>query len=537
VLCIAGGAPPLALARPPSAAAVEIAAIGFDGRIRPGAWTPVWIDVTAGASEIDGVVTIEVPARSGEAVVSFGTPVRAAAGATVRVFVPAIFFDARRPGSVHLESRGQRQASLVVPRLRAADEIVVVLSEVPVGVEAAAMQIGRLAVAYVAPETLPPRWQAYESVRLLVVRDLDERRLDDSQRAALRHWLWVGGRVLAMPAADDVRHLHGPTLGPLRVAGSQGGAGRGQWIEWTRDAVDPAVRETPAQIERWRAVLATPPRDWMPALEAAVPSARPVPMRTHVAIGVLVVLYVLAIRRTSRWLASLRPVALVATGLLIAAATAGAVGVAVLVRRDASGVVSATTIEVLHGTGHGVLSVAGRTVSSHGGSFVVSAPQGWLLRSGPTTPVRVVVGDRVEVRGRGNGVPFVGSAVVPTALSGTVEAKDGGLVVRIANRSGHVIEAPWIYRDGQVQRIPPIRESAEIALEEERWQAAERLPRTEENHALLARTFSRLQSDAILKTAPVWLVGWWRDPALALTWDGRAQAPLQLVLVPLAARR
>jgi hypothetical protein len=63
------------------------------------------------------------------------------------------------------------------------------------------------------------------------------------------------------------------------------------------------------------------------------------------------------------------------------------------------------------------------------------------------------------------------------------------------------------------------------------------MQRTEPNHALLMWTFSRLESDAILSSTPAWVVGWWRDPALAFAWDGRVEAPLQLVLVPLAASR
>jgi len=98
-LCALWVAPPVTLAQRPPAAVIELAAVGFDGRTRPGVWTPVWVDITAGASDIDGVVVIEAPVPSGQPVVGFGAPVRAAAGARVRVFVPAIFFDARRPGS------------------------------------------------------------------------------------------------------------------------------------------------------------------------------------------------------------------------------------------------------------------------------------------------------------------------------------------------------------------------------------------------------------------------------------------------------
>src|SRR3990170_491402 len=138
-------------------------------------------------------------------------------------------------------------------------------------------------------------------------------------------------------------------------------SGRGRVIQWTRDAADPGLRGDPGQARLWDNVLATSPRAPAPAVDAAVPAGRAVPIRTHIIIGTLVLLYVLAIRRTSPWLASLRAVPLVAMVALAAATTAGAAGLAAVARRDASGAVSATAIEVVPGIEHGVLYLAGRT--------------------------------------------------------------------------------------------------------------------------------------------------------------------------------
>jgi len=77
---------------------------------------------------------------------------------------------------------------------------------------------------------------------------------------------------------------------------------------------------------------------------------------------------------------------------------------------------------------------------------------------------------------------------------------------------------------------------ARVPLDAQRWQARDRLQRTEPNHQLLLWAFSLLESDAILKTTPTWLVGWVRDPALGLRWGNRAESTPALVLVPLAAR-
>ncbi|MDR7544630.1 MAG: hypothetical protein QN120_10345 [Armatimonadota bacterium] len=515
-------------------AAVEVAAIGFDGRARLGAWTPVWIDLVA-TTDIDAIVVIEARAPTGQPVVRYGVPVRAAAGARIRVFVPVVFLDARYPGTVAIESGAARMAERPLPRLRAVDELVVVLSAEPLGIEAAAAAIGRLEVAYVSPDTLPPLWQAYEAVRMLVVRDLDERRLDDAQRAALREWVWTGGRVLVMPSGDDTRHLSGPTLGPLRVAG--GRTGLGHVIEWAHDPADPAVRGGLAHARAWESVLEGAPPPVPPSLEPAVPTTRPVPVQIHLVAGLVVVSYILLVRHLSRRLASLRPLPVLTALIVVVVATVAAVRLSVLGRRYASGVASAVEIEAIPGTGHGLLRLHGRVVSSHARPFVVTAAPELLIRPSPPAAVTVMHGPRTALRGQGAGVQFAGTAVIPLPVFGTYRTTGGPANVTVFNRTGQPLEEPWVYASGRVQRAPPVGAWAQFVLNEQRWQSADRLQRTEPNHALLLWAFSRLGSGAILREIPAWLVGWWREPAWALAWDGRSEAPLQLVLIPLLASR
>lgn len=494
----------------------------------------MWIDVTAG-TDVDGTVVIDVPTPTGQPVVRYGAPVRAAAGAPVRVFVPAIFFESRTPGTVHLEAAGHRLASQPLPRVRPVDEIVVVLSSEPLGAEATVARTGRVDVAYVAAEMLPPVWQTYEAVRLLVVRTLDERRLDDAQRIAVRDWVWTGGRILMMPEGDDTRHLSGPTLGPLRRDARAGRLGRGHVIVWTRDPADPSVRGNAADVPAWETVLEAGAVGAAPSLEPAVPAGRPVPLRVHLVAGAMILLYVLLVRRVSRFLALLQPVPVATFVVMVLVATAAAVRLSVLARRDASGVVSATMVEMLPGTGHGLLRLHARVVSSHGGAFAITAPPGVLVRPAPPASVTIVTGPTVQISGQGAGLQLSGVAVVPLPVSGTYHAGAGGVSIRITNRSGRRIEHPWVYMDSRVQMIAPIGESAQVSLDASRWQPADRLQRTEPHHPLLVWTFLRLESDAILRGTRNWLVGWWRDPALALMWDGRPEAPLQLILVPLSA--
>ncbi|MDQ7857448.1 MAG: hypothetical protein QN174_11935 [Armatimonadota bacterium] len=518
-----------AMAQGPELALVEV---GFAGFARPGAWTPVWVDVTAAGRDLDATVVVEAPSPLGQPVVRFATPVRAAAGARVRVFVPATFLDARTPGTVALEDRGRRLAAVAVPRLRPVEQLALVLSDEPLSLEAAAARADGLEVAYLQAERLPPVWQAYETVRVLVVRTFDDRRVDDRQRIAIREWLQAGGRVVLMPAGDDLRHLRGPTFAPLRAAAATG-LGRGRLIVWTDDAAHPALRASPALDRGWDAVLAAAPVPATPVLEATLPAGRPVPLPVYAAIGALVALYVVAVRWTSRRLAALRWPAVAVWLVLVAAATVGAGQVAVRARAEASGVVSAAVVEAIPGSGHGLLWVAGRTISSHGGAFAVSLAPGVLVRPTPPASLDVVWADGVTLVGRGAAVGFFGSGLVPAPITGTVTAR--GDAIQVANASGRVLERAWVFRAGRVHALPPVGERLELSLDETRWQPHERLQRAE-GHALLTWAFSRLDGDAILKATPAWLVGWWRDPSLALRWDGRLQTPQQLVLVPLATR-
>jgi hypothetical protein len=197
-------------------------------------------------------------------------------------------------------------------------------------------------------------------------------------------------------------------------------------------------------------------------------------------------------------------------------------------------VVSATVVEAIPGTGHGLLWMHGRTVSSHPGAFQVAAGPGIMLRPLPPASLLVTWSGGVTLAGQGASVQFSGVALVPLAVSGTLAS--GGRDLHVANASGQPLEDPWILSRGRVQRLPPVGERLDLALDEARWQAHERLQRVDGHHALLAWAFSRLEADAILRATPAWLVGWWRDPSLALRWDGRAQTASQLVLVPLTVR-
>lgn len=514
---------------------LTVASLGYDGRVRLGAWTPVWIDLAVPPGGVDGMLQIDTSGPSGQAGTSFAVPVRAAPGARLRVFVPVIFYDARSPGTVHLHDRLGRVASLALPRLQPMDEIAAVLSAEPLGVEGVAVRLAGLGVAYMEPEALPTVWQAYQAVRLLVVRDLDERRVTDQQRRAILQWVWSGGRLLAMPSGDDVRHLRGPTLEPLLARTAGGGVGLGRITVWGHDAALPEHRGRPVQERAWEQVLAGDLPAVAPGLEATVPPDRGVHPRTQAAIGVLVLAYLLAVRRLSRFLARLRPAGVIATVLVLAVATGAAVRAAALARRAASGVVASSVIEGLPGTGHGLLAVAARGAYADGEGAAVVTGRDLLLRPSVPARLRVVHSDGTSIESSARGVLLTGTAIVPLPISGTFAPMPGGAEVTVANRSGYRLEPAWVYAAGRVQAIPAVGPAVRIALDDRQWQVPGRLQRADPNPALLAWAFARLEAGAILREEPVWLLGWIRDPAGGLHWGNRPEPPLQLVLVPLTA--
>jgi len=517
---------------------LAVAGLGYDGRVRLGAWTPVWIDLVAPPGGVDGMLQIETSGPLGQDGTSYAVPVRAAPGARLRVFVPVIFYNARSPGYVRLHDRLGQVASLALPRLQPMDEIVAVLSAEPLGIEGVAARLAGLGVVQVEPEALPPVWQAYQAVRLLVVRDLDERRVTDEQRRAILQWVWSGGRLLAMPSGDDLRHLRGPTLGPL-LARTGGGVGLGRVTVWDHDAALPEHRGRPTQEQAWEQVLAGALPPVGPGLETTVPQDRGAHPRTQAAIGMLVLAYVLAVRWLSRFLAGLRPASVLATVLVLAVATGAAAWTATLARRAGAGVVVSSMIEGLPGTGHGLLAVAARPVYVDGEGAAVVGGRDLLLRPSVPAQLRVVHSEETSIEGGARGVLLTGTAIVPLAITGTYAATPEGAEVTVANRSGHRLEPAWAYAAGRVQAIPAVGPAngpaLRIALDDRRWQVPGRLQRADPNPALLAWAFARLEAGAIIREETAWLLGWIRDPSGGLSWGNRPEQPLQLVLVPLSA--
>jgi hypothetical protein len=306
-------------------------------------------------------------------------------------------------------------------------------------------------------------------------------------------------------------------------------------VFWDRDAADPRRRGDAALQSAWRDALGQPAATAGATLDATLASTRAVPPYVHAIAALLVVGYILAVRRAAPWVARLHAASVLMMGALVLVASLAAAYAAAYARREASGIVGSMVVEGLAGTTHGILTVAARTITSFPATFHVTTAPGTLLRPTPPAAVTVVYADPAGVRGQGTGVQVTGAAVIAVPVTGAYDPRATPAVVTVTNLSGRVLENPWVYAGGRVHALPGIGQQARVILDEQQWQAADRLGRTEPNHAVLTWAFSRVESDAILRASPAWLFGWWRDPTLGLTWNGRSEAPLQLIMVPLAA--
>jgi len=531
--------------------------VGFDGRARTGAWTPVWVDVKAPAHGLEGTLTVEAASPAGGPATRYAVPVRAGPDAVVRVFLPAVFHNARAPGVLTLDDAAAgRLARVALPRLRPVDEIVLALSRAPLDGARWRVDAQRAAVVYLSAEDLPPVWQAYEAVRVVVVRDLDERRVDEAQRRALHQWVLAGGRLVVMPSGDDVRALSGPTVRPLlpavvrvgprgaivmraeagaQVDGPPGARvvrarrGRGDVVLWEWDGSGPTPAGAAGTADE--AMLQPPVPAVPPDLEGTLPAHRPLPVPVQVGTAVLVLAYVAAVRRLSRFAAGGGALGLATAFGMALLAAAGAVALAGAARRAASGPVASVVVEHLRGTEHARVLAVVRTVAAPGGRYVLRLGAGVLVR--PTTPTGVTVvtrPDSVDVVGT-DSARLVATALGPARVRGALNRAYTRAVIETAD--GLRLERGWIHTAGRVHPLPAVAGRGVLALDAARWTTRDRLARTEPNHALLVWAFSLLESDAILKAHPAWLLGWMRDSAFSVRWNGRVEVPWQLVLVPL----
>ncbi len=403
---------------------VEVS-LGWDGWIRFGEWNPITVQVAVDRA-VRGWLVVDVPQEFGAQRVRLRSPVDLPDGGRSTWRTAAFLSDPRRPVRVSLTAEdGSVVASAqATPQPEgAAASVVGYLGRDPPAPPLEVASGGRRAVVRLREELLPDSAAAYASLDVLVVEELDERKLNAAQRRALQTWVLHGGRVVVagwLPPGNPlsewlaVARYAGPTSytsglasvapGPVwamePLAGSRPVVERSQVVAvWAQRGL--------GRVFAWAVdVQRVPPSSplWYLALPAA--GARELPGELEVrprpplgpaaaGLGAYAVLWVVAVALAgrSRW-------GWVAVALVLAAAAAGMPVVAEQVRQRAAVVESEWLQVVVEGVPRAY--AWGHAAAPYPGDYTYTLPASAAVAlSGGFSEADVTfLPDRVLVRAR-----------------------------------------------------------------------------------------------------------------------------------------
>ncbi len=564
-------------------AEVELdAEVGFTGFLVPGVWTPLRVDVAAKTS-LDGVLEIDVQESRGPGA-SYRYAFRLIGGTRQQIHADIVVSDPRHPLLLRLLRDNREVARRVVPLggAQAVDGVVAALTHEASGLEFLSSWPTRLRPAYIREDSLPVRWQGYEGVTVLVIRDLDEHRLLAVQRDALRDWIAQGGRLL-VTGGHLLANLRSPWLvqllpavpvgvsqvpasklfpgveAPLNIAVVnprpgvtvqpdrtlplvlQGRYGRGVVTLWAFDAFAPPVRNWSGRIALWRDILTRTPSAPIASrtLAESVPSTQPLRGGVQVGIALLLVFYILTVRWSLRRLASVRR-GWMGVAAVLAACAALLYGAAVSARGAATSILQVSLVEAVPEAALARVTTYASLIAPYGGPFHLRAPAGATIRRLSGSAMNVF-GAPVEIADYAppEGIKFELMQIVPMPVRGTAVVTREGLQVEIVNGSGLTIREPVIYLDGQIYRLPEIAAHLTASLDPTKWEAFDRRGGVVEGlaHRVRQSTFARLGTDVIIKRDQPSLVGWVDDARLVVRLGGAQEGrAVQLLVVPLVLR-
>lgn len=234
--------------------------MGWDGWVRYGAWNPLTVDVRTDVP-VNGWLVVDLPREFGRQRLRLRYPVALPQGGATSWRLAAFLEDARRPVRVSVSTEeGQELAFSEAPPQPegAVASVVGYLGLQPPTPPVQVSGGGRRAVVRLREESLPETPAAYASLDVLVVDELDERRLNDAQRQALQAWVLHGGRVVVTSALDLTAPL-GRWLSVARPTGRSFEAEQLRSVSGWAWELDPAPDARPV-VERSRAVAFWAPR-------------------------------------------------------------------------------------------------------------------------------------------------------------------------------------------------------------------------------------------------------------------------------------
>lgn len=204
------------------------ASLGWDGWIRYGTWNPLTVEVRTDR-QVRGWLVVELPREFGRQRLRLRYPIALPQGGARSWRLAAFVEDLRRPVRVSVTTEDGQElgfTEVFAQPEAAVASVVGYLGLQPPTPPGQAQGGGRRVVARLGEEVLPETPAAYASLDVLVVDELDERRLNEAQRLALQAWVLHGGRVVVTSALN----LSGPLGRWLSVARPTGRTYEAPWL-------------------------------------------------------------------------------------------------------------------------------------------------------------------------------------------------------------------------------------------------------------------------------------------------------------------
>ena len=522
--------------------------LGYAGYVVPDVWMPMEVLLR---SERDLRATLEVaaPHPRSSSTARVHLEVHLSAATPHSVTVPVVVRDLRAPLTVRVleDERPLAVWQVAIPAARIVDRVVLALSDRPVGMDRLLSPESRTRVAYIGPDALPARWQLYEGVRAVVIRDLEGRRVTPTQREALSGWIAGGGHLLLVASPADALLSNEMVLPLLRGASRspEPASAPERHHAWGRGTVtvvpvDPFVPNLPPDgTAVWKRVLgrgeqaALIDRGLLEALPQSGGASPPVQLLIVLLLGG----YLVALRPLTGWLQ--RGLSGVVLALTLLAGVAGAAAIlAVVARAQMMTLLQGSVAEALGPGDLARVEALGRVVLPRGGAFALRARGGTLLRPLAESDTTLRLGGEVTFTGSApSTLPVRASTLITVPVRGEVRDDGERVTVTIRNRTGETLDDAVILHNRRVQRIGRVGAEVSATLAPSEWREAPLMDVARGTRArVLAWTLARLRDGAIIEPTTgtaTFLLAWLDEEERGvLRWKERH--PPLLVVVPLA---
>jgi len=442
------------------------AAIGVGGWVSPGEVAPLRVEVRS-ALPIAGMLLVEMPSgiRGGLPVIHV-LPVRLPAGGRQQAQIDVVVHDPRRPIMIAVRDaraeRGRQEVRIGVDLV--VDGVVAALTREAAGLEFLAGTERKRQPAYITEADLPVRWQAYDAVDLLILRDLEPRLVVPAQERALVEWIAQGGRLLVV-APQRLNLNEARWLRDLLPSSGRRTYGRGVVAVAAADLFAPAHRARGELRTQVLVLLDRPSGSPVadPALAGVLPSTRPLSGGTQFGLAILSLLYIVAARFLLRRFGASRG-GWIVIAVFIGASTAALYTFSAGARSAATSLAQLSVAEMLGTLKYARVTTYASIIAPYGGRFIVSVPDG------VTAAVTHDEGAR-EIRGSASSgqVSIAARQIITLRLGARQSAPD----VLAIDRGAPALQRAVLYRRRQLYRLPPDL-GGTIRLDPARWEPVDR---------------------------------------------------------------